>query len=91
MKVEQIFSQPYRRTPRFSRTRESDAIRFRVYSLTAERPTVKLSSVSKQNSMPSHMSDIGFHLETDEAFQHLAFRAYEEGETFETREGAYVR
>lgn len=41
--------------------------------------------------MPSHLSDIGFQIETQEAFQQLAFRAYEEGEAFETKEGTYVR
>jgi hypothetical protein len=41
--------------------------------------------------MPSHLSNIGFQLETEGAFEQLAFRAYDEGEAFETEEGTYVR
>lgn len=41
--------------------------------------------------MPSHLSDIGFQVETEEAFQTLASRAYDEGEFLETEGGTYVR
>lgn len=41
--------------------------------------------------MPSHLSDIGFQIEGEEAFQQLASRAYDEGEAFDTDLGTYVR
>lgn len=37
------------------------------------------------------MSDIGFNIETDEQFQELAERAYDEGEVFETPDGTYIK
>src|SRR5688572_20347277 len=41
--------------------------------------------------MPSHLSDIGFQIEGEEAFEELASRAYDEGEAFDTSVGTYVR
>jgi hypothetical protein len=41
--------------------------------------------------MASHLSDIGFQLETDEDYRQLALRAYDEGEPLATAAGAYVR
>ncbi|MGQ0763380.1 MAG: hypothetical protein ACT4OT_15395 [Acidobacteriota bacterium] len=41
--------------------------------------------------MPSHMSDIGFNVETEKQFQELASRAYEEGQAFEMIDGAYIK
>ena len=37
------------------------------------------------------MSDIGFNVETEEEFQELASRAYEEGKAFEMIDGAYIK
>jgi hypothetical protein len=46
---------------------------------------------SSQKFMPSHLSDIGFQIEDEEAFQQLASQAYEEGETFDAGGGTYIR
>lgn len=41
--------------------------------------------------MPSHLSDIGFQVETEKELQQLAGRAYEEGEVFETGTASYIK
>ena len=41
--------------------------------------------------MPTHMSDIGFQMDSEEDFHQLASRAREEGEAFEADNGTYIR
>lgn len=41
--------------------------------------------------MPSHLSDIGFHVESDQDFEELALQACREGQTFPNSTGTYVR
>ena len=41
--------------------------------------------------MPSHMSDIGFQLNSQDDFHQLASQACEEGEALETDNGTYIR
>lgn len=41
--------------------------------------------------MPTHMSDIGFQLDSDDDFYQLASRARDEGEALEADNGTYVR
>jgi len=41
--------------------------------------------------MASHLSDIGFQVETEKELQQLAARAYEEGEVFETSTVSYIK
>ena len=41
--------------------------------------------------MPSHMSDIGFQLNSEDEFHQLASQAREEGEALEADNGTYIR
>ena len=41
--------------------------------------------------MPSHMSDIGFQLDSDEDYYQLALQTYEEGEAWNSEGGTYIR
>jgi hypothetical protein len=41
--------------------------------------------------MPSHLSDVGFHLESEEDFHQLIIQASERGETVEAGKGSYIK
>lgn len=41
--------------------------------------------------MPSHLSDIGFDLNTEEEFTQLAYQVYERGERLRVKQGVYLR
>src|SRR5258705_10884341 len=45
----------------------------------------------KKKSMPSHMSDIGFHLTSENDFEQLVSQACREGEAWEADGGTYIR
>jgi hypothetical protein len=50
-----------------------------------------LSVTTGEENMPSHLSDIGFDINTEEEFSELAYQAYELGTRLRVEQGVYLR